>query len=148
MKFIILAIFIVVFIYILIRFIQLRKIETKLKFEKEYNKNLSNLNDTLRSFKHDFSNILIAIGGYIYSSDMTGLKKYYSGLKADCDKLTNLSMLNPDVINEPAICAILSQKYYKAEENGISFNLEVFIDLRKINMNIYEFARILRNTYR
>lgn len=146
MNYIILSIFIIIFLYIFIRFIGLKKIEAELKQSKEYNKNLSNLNDNVRGFKHDFSNILIAIGGYIYADDMEGLKKYYSDLKVDCNKINNLSTLNPKVVNNPAVYAILSDKYNKAEENGITINLDIFIDLNKINMSIYEFTRIMRNT--
>lgn len=147
MNYIVISVFIIVFVYIFIRFIKLRNIEAELKQSKEHNKTLSNLNDNVRGFKHDFSNILNAIGGYIYANDMDGLKKYYSDLKLDCSKLNNLSTLNPEVINNPAIYAILSSKYYKAEENGITINLDIFMDLSNLNMSIYEFTRVLRNTY-
>ena len=138
------VVIIIVFgIFSLFEAIHFKKLEEELKQTREYNKTLSTLNDNVRGFKHDFSNILTTIGGYIYVNDIEGLKKYYSDLKTDCDKLNSLSALNPDVINHPAIYAILSSKYHEAEENGIAFNLDVFMDLSKINLNIYEFTRIL-----
>ncbi len=123
---------------------RIKKIETDLKQSKEYNKTLSNLNDNVRGFKHDFSNILTAIGGYVYANDMNGLKKYYTDLMKDCNKINNLSTLSPDVVNNPAIYSILSNKYYVAEEYGIAFNLDIFLDLNSLNMSIYEFTRIMR----
>lgn len=74
---------------------------------------------------------------------MAGLKTYYSQLLEDCQKVNNLSTLSPDVINEPAIYSLLTNKYYLADEKGITINLEVFIDLTTLNIRIYEFTKIL-----
>ena len=108
-----------------------------------YNKTLSILHDNIRAFKHDFNNIVQSIGGYVNTNDIDGLKKYYSQLQEDCQQTNNLSALNPDTINNPAIYSILASKYHKADSLGIKVNLEVFLDLNKINMKIYEFTRIL-----
>lgn len=74
---------------------------------------------------------------------MQGLKKYYSELLDDCQHVNNLTTLSPSVINSPAIYSLLASKYYKADEQGIKINLEIFLDLNVINMKIYEFTRIL-----
>lgn len=74
---------------------------------------------------------------------MDGLKTYYSQLLEDCQKVNNLSTLSPDVINEPAIYSLLTNKYHLADEKGISIKLEVFIDLTTLNIKIYEFTKIL-----
>lgn len=120
------------------------KLKRDLEESKKYNKTLSNLNDNIRGFKHDFINILTAIGGYVQAEDMEGLKRYYSELMADCSKLNSLSVLSPDVVNNPAVYSLLSSKYYSAEEKGITINLDVFLNLHELNMKIYEFTRILR----
>ena len=112
--------------------------ETKL-----YNKTLTILHDNMRCFKHDFNNILQAIGGYIQINDMEGLKKYYKQILKDCDKVNNLYVLSPDVINNPAIYSILASKYYLADSKGITISLDVFLDLNDLKMQIYEFTRIL-----
>ena len=67
---------------------------------------------------------------------MNGLKKYYSQLLKDCQSVNNLTALNPDVINNPAIYSILASKYHKANELGIHINLEVFLDLTTLTTNI------------
>lgn len=69
------------------------------------------LHDTVRTFKHDFDNIVNGIGGYVRNNDMEGLTKYYDQLLQDCNKTNNLYSLNPDVINHPAIYNILATKY-------------------------------------
>ena len=108
-----------------------------------YNKSLKTLHDNLSAFKHDFNNIVQAIGGYIINQDMEGLNIYYSQLLQDCQSSNSLYALSPDVINNPAIHSILVSKYNKAEELGIHVSIDIFLDLNKLNMKIYEFSRIL-----
>lgn len=110
-----------------------------------YNKTLSILHDTMRGFKHDFHNIVQGIGGYADRGDLEGLKKYYKQLLQDCSRTNNLTALNPEVINNPAIYNVMATKYHKADEIGVQINLGIFMDLNEIEkyMKIYEFTRIL-----
>lgn len=114
-----------------------------LEQEKLYNKTLTILYDNIRGFKHDFNNIVQAIGGYISTDNMEGLKDYYSDLVADCRKSNNLAILNPELINNPAIYSILTSKYHKAEELGITINFDIFMDLQTLNIKTYDLTRIL-----
>ena len=93
--------------------------------------------------RYDFSNILCTIGGYVQVKDMEGLTNYYSQIEKDVNKINNLGTLNPKVINNPAIFVLISSKYNRALELGIEMNINVFLDLNKLNMKIYEFTRIL-----
>lgn len=129
--------------YSLSRTAKLEQATRDLDGEKLVNKSLTILHDNIRAFKHDFNNIVQAIGGYVSTNDMDGLKKYYSQLLKDCQSVNNLTTLSPDVINNPAIYSILASKYHKADELGIQINLEVFLDLSKLTTHIYEITRIL-----
>ena len=51
--------------YSLIRTNNLEQTKQELEKEKIYNKTLSILHDNIRSFKHDFNNIIQSIGGYV-----------------------------------------------------------------------------------
>ena len=141
--------FICLFIYFALSFYTLTKIlklvttTQKLESAEEYNKTLHILHDNVRGFKHDFDNIVTTIGGYVKTNDMEGLEKYYSQLVKDCKKVNNLYVLNPDIINNPGIYNLLTTKYAEAEEKGIQVNLNILLDLNKLHMEIYEFARIL-----
>ena len=130
-------------IFSLIKTMKLEKTSADLEQEKLYNKTLQILHDNIRAFKHDFSNIIAGIGGYIETDDLEGLRKYYKQLLQDCSQVNNLSSLNPDSINSPAVYAVLANKYYKADNLGIKINLETFIDFNNLHMEIYEFTRIL-----
>ena len=130
-------------IYSLVKTMKLEKTTADLEQEKLYNKTLQILHDNVRAFKHDFSNIIAGIGGYIATKDMDGLEKYYKQLLQDCNQVNNLSSLSPDSINNPAIYTVLANKYYKADSLGIKINLETFVDFNNLHMGIYEFTRVL-----
>ena len=130
-------------IYSLTRVIKLSITTQKLQNAEEYNKTLSILHDNVRGFKHDFDNIVTTIGGYVKTNDMEGLKKYYVQLEDDCQKVNNLYVLNPKLINNPGVYSLLTTKYQEAEEKGIKVNMSLLLDLSKLNMKIYEFTRVL-----
>lgn len=130
-------------IYVLLRTNKLEITTRELEQSRQYNKTLEILHDNIRGFKHDFSNIMTTIGGYVQTGDLEKLRNYYNGLQADCNTINNLNILSPSVINEPAIYSLLTNKYHLAESKGITVNLEIFIDLRELRMKVYEFTRIL-----
>lgn len=130
-------------IYSLTKTTQLEITSLSLEQEKEANRILKASQDELHGFRHDFSNIMCTIGGYVLVSDMNGLKKYYSQIQKDITKINNLSALNPDRINNPAVFVLISSKYSKALELGIEMNINVFLNLNTLNMKIYEFTRTL-----
>ena len=129
--------------YSIIKTTNLQQTKQVLEQTQQYNKTLCILHDNIRCFKHDYNNMITTIGGYIQSEDIVGLRKYYSQLLSDCSRSNNLSTLSPEVINEPAIYSLLTNKYHKANELGIDINIEAFLDFHKLNMKIYEFTKIL-----
>ena len=130
-------------LYSLIRTNKLEQTSKDLETEKIYNQTLTLLHDNIRCFKHDFDNIVQILGGYIDLNDMDGLRKYYKSLLEECKLTNNLNVLNPQTINNPSIYSLLNNKYYKASNNNITMNFEIFSDLSKINFDIYELSRIL-----
>jgi len=130
-------------IYSLTKTTQLEITSLNLEQEKENNRILQNLQDDLRGFRHDFSNIICTIGGYVQVKDIEGMAKYYSQIQKDVIKMNNLGALNPDTINNPAVFTLLTSKYSKALEAGIEMNINVFLNLNTLNMKIYEFTRVL-----
>ncbi len=132
-------------VYSIINISKLEITSRDLEQAQLYNKTLAILHDNLRAFKHDFHNIVHAIGGYVDTKDLEGLGKYYSQLLNDCQRVNNLAGLSPNTINNPAIYNVLASKYHKADETGIKIRLEIFLDLNEIDkaMKIYEFTRIL-----
>ncbi len=140
---VVLLVYFFISLYSLFRTSKLEQTEQLLEEEKMYNKTLNTLHDNIRGFKHDFNNIVQAIGGYVSANNIEGLKVYYRDLLKDCQINNNLAVLNPELINNPAIYSLLADKYYKAEELNIQINLEVFVDLNNLNIKTYELTRIL-----
>lgn len=130
-------------IYSLTRVFKLTLTTRKLESAEEYNNTLHILHDNVRGFKHDFDNIVTTIDGYIRTEDMNGLKKYYLQLEDDCQRVNNLYLLNPEIINNDGIYNLLTKKYNEAEEKDIKVNITFLLDLSTLHMKIYEFARIL-----
>ena len=130
-------------IYSFTRIMKLTLTTRKLQSAEEYNKTLHILHDNVRGFKHDFDNIVTTIGGFIRTDDMEGLKKYYLQLEDDCQRVNNLYILNPEVVNNDGIYNLLTKKYYEADSKDIKVNITFLLDLSKLNMKIYEFVRIL-----
>ena len=130
-------------IFSLTRSITLTQTTRKLESAEEYNKTLRILHDNVRGFKHDFDNIVTTIGGYVKTNDLEGLKKYYKQLEDDCQKVNNLYLLNPEIINNPGVYSLITNKYNDAISKDIKVNISFLLDLNTLKMKIYEFARIL-----
>ena len=143
LSFISLLAYFAISIYSLTRIFKLILTTRKLESAEEYNNTLRILHDNVRGFKHDFDNIVTTIGGYVKTNDMEGLKKYYIQLEDDCQRVNNLYILNPEIINNDGIYNLLTKKYHDAEEKDIKVNITFLLDLSTLHMKIYEFARIL-----
>lgn len=139
----VLLVYFIFTMYSLARTIKLEETTASLEEERLYNKTLNILYDNIRGFKHDFGNIVQSIGGYIATNNMDGLKDYYNDLMKDCRKSNNLSILNPELVQNPAAYSLITSKYHKAEDMGISMEVEVFSNLADINMKTYELTRVL-----
>ena len=143
LNFILLFSFFGLTIYSISRMIKLSVTTKNLENAEEYNKSLEILYDQVKGFKHDFNNIMSTIGGYIDNNYINGLKIYFSEVKRDCKITNDIALLNPRIINNPGIYSLLNNKYFKATKLGITMNIEFFLDLNNLNVNIYKFSRIL-----
>lgn len=118
---------------------------TKIDLEnsKLYNKSLSLLMDNLRVFKHDYNNVIQAIGGFLYSDKIDDLRDYYKKILKDCESANSLTTLNPEIINNPAIFGLIGSKYHIANSKDVKINLTVLMDLTIISTDIYKLTKIL-----
>ncbi len=119
------------------------KSEEDKKCLEEKNKNLLEVTDNMRCFKHDFNNIIQAIDGYIYLDDMKSLQVYFKSLLEECNHIKVVDSINCQVIENPAICGVLLNKYRIAEENNIQMNIDLLISLKELNEKSYVISRML-----
>ena len=108
-----------------------------------HNKTLSEIVDSVRTQKHDYNNTIQALNGYIITKQYDSLSEYVNKLISDCNAINTLSTIDPIVINDPAIYGIVGAKYFFANENNISFDIEIITDVKDINFSKIDLSRIL-----
>lgn len=130
---------IIIILLLIILFIQIC-INKKQKIEI---KNLTSVCDSTRTFRHDFNNIMQAIGGYIKTNNMYDLKNYYNSLIPECFKINNLYRFHSKLMENAAIYSVVSNKYNVAEDNNVKMSLNILLDLSSLRINTYTLTRIL-----
>lgn len=115
----------------------------KLEKQKIELKNLSYICDSTRTFRHDFNNIMQAMGGYIQTNDIYDLKQYYNKLVPECFRINNLYRFHSKLIVNSALYSIISDKYNLAEKNNIKMSLNILLDLNFLKIDTYTLTRIL-----
>ena len=128
---------------IIILIIYIIYLEIEINKQKIEIKTLSEINDSTRSFRHDFNNIMQAIGGYIQTNNMYDLKTYFNNLVPECFKVNNLYRYHSKLMGNSAIYSIVANKYNKAEELNIKMSLNILGDISKINLDSYHLTKIL-----
>lgn len=143
LSFILLLAFLILSIYSFSRIVKLAITKRNLQNAEDYNKSLQQLYDKVKGFKHDFESMVFSLGGYLDNNDLAGAKSYFEDMKKDCKFTSNLSVLNPRIINNPGIYSLLNNLYTKAVKQDIDISIKSFLDLSDLKVNAYEFSRIL-----
>ena len=110
---------------------------------KSYNKTLSIMYDNIRGFKHDFSNFIQSLDGYIQTNDMNGIKSMNLSVCKDCKNINSMGVLDPRIINNPAVYSLLTNKYYLAREYNIIMNIEIAFNILELPIETYKLCEIL-----
>ena len=104
---------------------------------------LSNMYDNIRGFRHDFSNLVQALYGYVQLNDMSGIKKVIGSVMKEWNNVNEQNLLYLNDIQNPAICSILSSKYWKAKEDSITIEIQISASLKDLKDNQYNVCRIM-----
>ena len=113
---------------------------------QDYTHNLEGMYNGLRSFKHDYVNILLSMAGYIENCDMEELKNFFKNEifptknlidQGDykLNQLGNIGMLE--------IKSLLSAKMIYAHESGIDVTIDIPDKVDSFPMDTVDLARIL-----
>ena len=113
---------------------------------QDYTRNIEVMYDGLRSFKHDYINILISLSGYIENGDMVGLKDFFEEKILPTEKLITqgdykLNLLSNITVLE--IKSLLSAKMIYAHEMGIDVTIDIPDCVSGFSMDTVDLARIL-----
>ena len=113
---------------------------------QDYTNQIESMYSSLRSFKHDYHNIMLTLSEYIETEDINGLRTYFDKEIIPLNKKlsVNTSNLNQLInIKIPAIKGIVSAKLLYAAELNITTNIEVIDEILDIPMDIVDLSRIL-----
>ena len=142
---------VMLFLLLAMRRSYLEQIQTEAKRRalqdlQDYTHNLEVMYNGLRSFKHDYVNILLSISGYIENRDMDELKKFFEDKifptknlidQGDykLNQLSNISVLE--------IKSLLSAKMIYAHESGIDVTIDIPDRVDGFLIDTVDLARIL-----
>ncbi len=129
----------------------LERIQTEAKQKamqdlQDYTRNLEAMYNSLRSFKHDYVNILLSLSGYIEEGDLDRLKDFFeskifptknliTGEDYKLNQLSNISVLE--------IKSLLSAKMIYAHESGIDITIDIPDKVESFLIDTVDLARIL-----
>lgn len=111
-----------------------------------YTEQIEGMYSSLRSFKHDYSNIMLSMSGYIEAGDMEGLQTYFNDeiIPANKKLSQNTACLN-QLMNLKIIelKSIISAKLLYALEQGITVAIEITEEIVHIPMDALDLSRVL-----
>ena len=130
-----------------IRYVKSRVSEQEMKTRQEafdalqrYTEQLENTYDTLRSFKHDYHNIMLSMSHYIESGDMDGLKLFFN------EKITPLDrQISKDTahLKIPELKGLLTSKLLYAADQDIDVKIDVRDEVSTLPMDAIDLVRVM-----
>lgn len=102
--------------------------------------NLEKLNIRLRDQRHDYLNQIQIVYGLLELEEYESARDYLRPVFKDIMKV-NRAMKT----SQPAVNALLQAKLEAAEQQGIDFYLEVGTQLKELDLEAWEFCKILAN---
>ena len=107
-----------------------------------YNKHIEGLYNSVRSFRHDYSNLLVTLRLGIDKDDMDIVKEAYDSVLQESDK--RLNTRNFDLarlvnIQDNTLKSLLSAKVLQAEEEGIEAQISIPEPIHLIGMETLDF---------
>ncbi len=112
----------------------------------EYTKQIENMYEGLRKFKHDYVNILATMSAYIENGDMDELKQYFQKNIVPTNEMINnenYHLQKLSRIKNMAVKGLLSSKIVYASAKGVDVYIDIVDDVDNIAMKDIDITRIL-----
>ncbi|MFM0876946.1 sensor histidine kinase [Streptococcus suis] len=121
--------------------------DTQISAMKTYSNHVEALYKEIRSFRHDYSNLLISLNESINSKDISSVKAIYDTVLATTSnkfKHSKYDIANLSNLQNPAMKSILSAKLIEAQNYGIELNVEIEESISEPNsIELVEFLQML-----
>lgn len=113
---------------------------------QEYTNKVETLYQDLRSFKHDYTNILLSLRTYIEDKDFENLSAYFQEkimpydqeIQADAKILSHLSQLQVLPLK-----SLIYSKLLVAMNNNLNIQLEIPVSVNQINMSDLDLVKVV-----
>ena len=113
---------------------------------ERYSRHIEELYKEVRSFRHDYTNLLTSLRLGIEEEDMEQIKEVYNSvLKDSVQKLRDNKYDLGRLVNvrDRALKSLLAGKFLKARDKKIVFNVEVPEEIQVESMNLLDFLTIV-----
>lgn len=122
------------------------KNQLELEYILKYNEELESLYKETRKFRHDYINTILTLSEYIDEGNMEDLKKYFDNNilhTGDFLNSSNKKIGQLQNIKVREIKGLIVTKLMRAQQIGLTTNIEVIDELDHINLNKVDLARVL-----
>lgn len=111
-----------------------------------YEQSLEDIRREVRSFRHDYKNLLASLGQQAEEGELDALREALSALDADFDRhLGEKIRLSTQIGNLrlPQVRSLLLRKLTEMQKAGVACRLEVLYPIEAVRMEIWDFVRCL-----
>lgn len=111
-----------------------------------YSRHVESLYKEIRSFRHDYTNILVSLNEAIKEEDIVAIRSIYQEVIADSDRKFydgKYDIARLSNIQNPAVKSLLSSKMLEAQKKGIAISVEVDAEIEPPALELIEFITIL-----
>ncbi|HEL1761727.1 TPA: GHKL domain-containing protein [Streptococcus suis] len=111
-----------------------------------YSRHVESLYKEIRSFRHDYTNILVSLNEAIKDEDIVAIRSIYHEVIADTDRKFydgKYDIARLSNIQNPAVKSLLSSKMLEAQKKGIAISVEVDAEIEPPDLELIEFITIL-----
>ncbi|MCT4507728.1 MAG: GHKL domain-containing protein [Tepidibacter sp.] len=129
------------FIFIILNKLYVEKNERK--HIEMYNQIIEESLDNMNLFKHDYKNIMLSIGGFLYSNDIEGLKKYFYKNITNNEYIDNKNLYRLTNIQNSPIKGLLYGKISSAISKKINLNISIENSIENFILKDIDMCRIL-----
>ncbi|MEZ7605255.1 sensor histidine kinase [Streptococcus sp. 27098_8_113] len=120
--------------------------ELQLRNMSDYSQHIEELYNELRSFRHDYINILRSLKLGIDTHDLPAIEQIYNQVIKDSGQALNQSKYDLgrlSNIHNDALKSVLSAKFLEAQSKGIEIGLEVPQEIKPQGMELLDFITIV-----
>ncbi len=122
---------------------KIKRLRVELRSARDKNEELTIQYDEVREVKHNFSNFIQALYGYVEVKNISGIEEMCKRAQVETVNLNIQKDLNINRIANPAIENLILNKLMIAKEKGITLKIDCKTNLRNLSTSIYDVSKII-----